>query len=320
MTTSDKTHRITTHRGVLHPSSPGRRRAPGRPAGIALLASAAAIAGLGCASRGAAPVPARGAEPVVLMASTIGPIEAGLVPVLEDAFERETGIRVRHVGAGTGEALKLAEKGSFDLVLVHARALEEKFVADGLGTERIPLMYNDFVVVGPPADPAGVKATKGVAAALQAIAKGSARFVSRGDRSGTHVAEMGLWDRAGVKPAGPWYVTYEKGAEGNAATLRYADREGAYTVIDRATWLSLRSELKLAILLENDEALLNHISLVPVSPTRFPRVNHAGALAFVGWLTDPARGQKIIEAFGKDRYGAPLFFPDSRAWRAARKK
>jgi tungstate transport system substrate-binding protein len=262
--------------------------------------------------------PARPAGDVVLLASTIGPVEVGLVPLLEDRFEKETGIRVRHIGAGTGEALKLAEKGAFDLVLVHARALEEKFVVDGFGTERIPLMYNDFVIVGPAADPAGVRAAKDAAGALQAIARSSARFVSRGDRSGTHVAEIALWERAGRKPEGPWYVVYERGADGNAATLQFADREGAYTVIDRATWLSLRKGLKLALLLEKDGALLNRITLIPVNPTRFPRVNHAGALAFVEWATSPAKGQKVVEEFGKEKFGEPLFYPDSRRWNAAR--
>jgi tungstate transport system substrate-binding protein len=263
---------------------------------------------------------ARGADRVVLMASTIGPIEAGIVPLLEDRFEAETGIRVRHVGAGTGEALELAEKGAFDLVLVHARALEEKFVADGFGTERIPFMYDDFVIVGPAADPAGARAAKTAAAALQAVARAGAPFVSRGDRSGTHVAEMGLWEQAGVKPGGPWYLVHEKGAEGNATTLRHADGLGAYTVIDRVTWLSLRGSLKLALLVENDAALLNSITLIPVNPARFPKVNQADAAAFVAWRTAPDKGQKIVEGFGKERYGAPLFFPDSRAWKAAQQR
>jgi tungstate transport system substrate-binding protein len=254
---------------------------------------------------------------LVLMASTIGPVEAGIVPALEDRFEQETGIRVRHVGAGTGEALRIAEGGSVDLVLVHAKALEEKFVAAGFGTERIPLMYNDFVLVGPREDPAGVRAAGSVQQALQAVAAAGAPFVTRGDKSGTHVAELELWAKAGLKPSGPWYRTYEKGSEGNASTLRYTDQQGAYTVIDRATWLSLAPGLKLVVLREGDEALLNFISLIPVNPARFPKVNHAGALQFTRWLTSPTGGQAVIQAFGKERYGAPLFFPDSREWKAA---
>jgi len=269
------------------------------------------------AALGAATAHADGGDLVVL-ASTIGPVEAGVVAALEERFEQETGIRVRHVGAGTGEALKVAERGGIDLVLVHAKSLEEKFVKDGFGTERIPLMYNDFVIVGPATDPAGVRAAGSAAAALRAIATKEAPFVSRGDRSGTHVAELDLWSRAGLRPSGPWYVTWEKGAEGNAATLRFADQRQAYTVIDRATWLSVGSGLKLAILCEKDEALLNFITLIPVNPKKNPGVNHDGAMAFVRWLTSPEKGQKVIERFGVEKYGSPLFFPDSREWKAAR--
>jgi tungstate transport system substrate-binding protein len=256
----------------------------------------------------------------VFMASTIGPIDSGIVAALEDQFEKETGIRVRHVGAGTGAALKIGEKGNVDLVMAHAKALEEKFIADGYGTERIPLMYNDFVILGPAADPAKIKGMKTGAEALKTIAAKQALFITRGDKSGTHVAEMDIWAKAGIKPAGPWYVTYEKGTLGNAPTTRYADEKGAYVFMDRATYLSLKKEIKLVILVEKDEALLNYISLIPVNPKKFPRVNHADTMTFVKWLTDPAKGQKIIADFGKDKYGAPLFFANSKEWQAAQKK
>jgi tungstate transport system substrate-binding protein len=254
---------------------------------------------------------------LVILASTIGPIDAGIVPVLEHRFEQETGIRVRHVGAGSAEALKIARGGSVDLVLAHAKLLEEDFVEEGFGTERIPLMYNDFVVVGPAADPAGVRAARSPTEALRAIAGKCAAFVTRADRSGTHVAEMELWAKAGLKPAAPWYVVYERGSEGNAATLRFTDERQAYTVIDRATWLSLEDRLSLVVLLQNDESLLNRITLIPVSPKKFPTVNHGGAMAFARWLTSPDKGQKIIERFGVEKYGAPMFFPDSHDWRSA---
>jgi len=256
----------------------------------------------------------------VFMASTIGPIDSGIVAALEDQFEKETGIRVRHVGAGTGAALKIGEKGNVDLVMAHAKALEEKFIADGYGTERIPLMYNDFVILGPAADPAGIKGMKTGAEALKAIAAKQALFITRGDKSGTHVAEMDIWAKAGIKPAGPWYVTYEKGAEGNAPTTRFADQKGAYVFMDRATYLSLKKEIKLVILVEKDEALLNYISLIPVNPKKFPRVNHGDTMTFVKWLTDPKKGQKLIADFGKDKYGAPLFFANSKEWQATQKK
>lgn len=251
----------------------------------------------------------------VLMASTIGPIDSGIVSVLEDQFEKETGIRVRHVGAGTGAALKIAEKGNVDLVMVHAKSLEEKFVKDGFGTERIPLMYNDFVIVGPAGDPAGIKGLKTAAETLKTISAKGAPFISRGDKSGTHVAEMDLWKMAGITPSGSWYRIYEKGAEGNVPTLRYTDQQQAYTVIDRATFLSIKDQIKLAVLVEGDEALLNYISLIPVNQKKFPRVNAKDVKIFVAWLTSPEKGQKIIRDFGKDKYGAPLFFPNSDAWK-----
>jgi tungstate transport system substrate-binding protein len=251
----------------------------------------------------------------VLLASTIGPIDSGIVDVLENEFEKDTGIRVRHVGAGTGAALDIARKGNVDLVLVHAKSLEEKFVNDGFGTERIDLMYNDFVIVGPPGDPAGIKGTKQATDALKKISTGGAPFISRGDKSGTHVAEMELWGKAGIKPTGAWYITYEKGAEGNVPTLRYTDSKSAYTVIDRATVLTLKDTIKLVVLVEKDEALLNYITLIPINPKKFSRANYEDAVTFVKWLTNPKKGQKIIRDFGKDKYGSPLFFANSKEWR-----
>ncbi|MBN1366021.1 MAG: substrate-binding domain-containing protein [Syntrophaceae bacterium] len=256
----------------------------------------------------------------VFLSSTIGPIDAGIVSVLEDQFEKETGIRVRHVGAGTGAALKIASKGAIDLVMVHAKSLEEKFIADGFGTERIPLMYNDFVIVGPASDPAEVKGEKSAAEALKKIMKKGLKFISRGDKSGTNVAEMEIWEKAGVKPEGTWYVIYEKGAEGNVATLKYTDQQGAYTFIDRATYLSLKDNIKLVILVEGDEALINYISLIPVNPEKFSKINVKDTRTFVKWLTSPKKGQLIIRDFGKDKYGSPLFFPNSVEWQRANKK
>lgn len=263
---------------------------------------------------------AQAGDRFILLASTIGPVDAGIVPLLEDRFEKETGIRVRHVGAGTGEALKIAEQGNVDLVLVHAKSLEEKFVKNGFGAERIPLMYNDFVIVGPAADPAGIKGMKSAADALKKIAAEGAPFVSRGDKSGTHVAEMELWSKAGLKPGVPWYMVYEKGSEGNGPTLRYTDRKGAYTFMDRATYMSLKNSIQLAVLVEKDEALLNYISLIPVNPGKFPKVDYEDTMVFVKWLTAPAKGQKIIKEFGEEKYGSPLFFPNSDEWKAAHVK
>jgi tungstate transport system substrate-binding protein len=256
----------------------------------------------------------------VFLSSTIGPIDAGIVSALEDQFEKDTGIHVRHVGAGTGAALDIARKCNIDLVMVHAKSLEEKFIADGFGTERIPLMYNDFVIVGPASDPAEIKGSKTAAEALKKIMDKGSLFISRGDKSGTHVAEMELWTKAGLKPAGSWYVVYEKGSEGNAPTLKYTDEKEAYTFIDRATYLSLKDKIKLAILVEGDEALLNYISLIPVNKAKCAKVNTKDTKTFVKWLTSPKKGQLIIRDFGKDKYGSPLFFPNSAEWQKAQKK
>jgi len=251
----------------------------------------------------------------ILLASTIGPIDSGIVDVLESQFEKESGIRVRHIGAGTGAAIDIARKGNVDLIMVHAKSLEEKFVKEGFGTERIDFMYNDFVIVGPQDDPAGIKGMRESVEALKKISEKGATFISRGDKSGTHVAEMVLWEKAGIKPSGSWYIIYEKGAEGNVSTLRYTDQKAAYTVIDRATFLALQKEIKLVVLVKKDEALLNYISLIPVNPKKFERVNYEGVMTFVKWLTDPEKGQAIIRDFGKEKYGSPLFFPNSKEWK-----
>jgi tungstate transport system substrate-binding protein len=254
----------------------------------------------------------------ILLASTIGPIDSGIVDLLENEFEKDSGIRVRHVGAGTGAALEIAKKGNVDLVMVHAKSLEEKFVQEGFGTERIALMYNDFVIVGPVSDPAGIRGMKSAPGALKRIAEKGVVFVTRGDKSGTHVAEMELWQKAGIKPQGSWYYTCERGAEGNVPTLRHTDKMQAYTFIDRATVLSMKDQITLVVLVEKDEGLLNFISLIPVNPQKFPKVNHGDTLKFVQWLTSPEKGQKIITDFGKDKYGSPLFFPNSKEWREAK--
>ena len=255
----------------------------------------------------------------IFLSSTIGPIDAGIVPALEDAFEKETGIRVRHVGAGTGAALDIARQCNVDIVLAHAKSLEEKFVQDGFGTRRFPLMYNDFVILGPAEDPAGIKGTKNAAEALKQIAAKQAFFVTRGDKSGTNVAEMLVWEKAGIKPSGSWYHTYEKGATGNVPTLRFTNEKNAYTLMDRATYLVLKKDIKLAVLVENDEILLNFMSLIPVDPKKCPRVNYEDAMTFVAWATSPEKGQKIISDFGKDKYGSALFFPNSDEWKKSAK-
>ena len=246
------------------------------------------------------------------MASTIGPVDAGIVGVLEDAFTKKTGIAVSHVGAGTGEALKMAQTGNFDLVLVHAKALEEQFVAEGYGTKRYDLMYNDFVILGPPSDPAKIRGEKSATAALRKIAESNSLFISRGDRSGTNIKELEMWKAANIVPEGPWYKVYAEGKLGNAKTLKYVDEQQGYTLMDRATYITMKNQLKLQVLVENDPILRNYITLIPVNPARFPDVKYGEAMQFIDFMTS-TEGQRIIRDFGKAKYGEPLFFPNSPA-------
>ncbi|HEY3366266.1 MAG TPA: substrate-binding domain-containing protein [Symbiobacteriaceae bacterium] len=254
--------------------------------------------------------PDRGTEAAapVLLAGTIGPIESGLMGALEERFYQRSGILVRHIAAGTGQALSIAREGRADLVLTHAPELEAAFVAEGFGAGRFPLMYNDFLLLGPAADPAGVKDAASAPAAFRQIARAGAAFISRGDRSGTHVKELALWSLAEVTPAAPWYQVCEQGAMGSLATLRFAEAAGAYTLVDRAAFLTAREgRLDLAVLLTGDPVLRNEFALVPVSPERFPRAAHAQAQQFVAWATSPD-GQQLIAEFGVNRFGEPLFF------------
>jgi ABC-type tungstate transport system, permease component len=251
----------------------------------------------------------------IRLASTIGPIDAGIVGALEEAYLRKTGVRVTHVGAGTGKALELARTGDFDLVMVHARVLEDRFVAEGYGIDRRDIMYNDFVILGPASDPAGIRGERSAAAAMAKIAKARALFVTRGDNSGTHVKEQEIWSASGVVPSGDWYVVWEKGATGNAATTRYADERQAYLLMDRATYLTVKKDIRLQVLVEGGRDLLNFIAVIRVNPAHFPQASAAPAKAFVDWLVSD-EAQRLIQGFGVDRYGEPLFFPNSDAWRA----
>jgi tungstate transport system substrate-binding protein len=270
------------------------------------------MAGLGATLLGLSVTPGEGqGGRLVMLASTIGPIDAGNVSALEEAFGRATGIEVRHAGAGTGASLEMAKTGSFDLVMVHARALEDRFVAEGWGLDRRDVMYNDFVILGPAADPAGIRGTAKATAALARIAAAGAPFVTRGDRSGTHVKEEELWWKAGITPAGAWYERWERGSSGNAPTTRHADARQAYVLMDRATYVTLKPEVRLQILVEKDPDLLNYIAVIRVNPARLPKVNADGARRFADWLVGE-EAQRLIRGFGVDRYGEPLFFPNAR--------
>lgn len=259
------------------------------------------------------PVPAANRDALVvspvLLATTIGPAESGIVSALEEGFFRATGIVVRHIAAGTGQALQVAREGRVDLVLAHAPELEAAFVSEGHGTGRHPVMYNDFLLLGPAEDPAGAATAKSAPEAFGAIAGAGALFVSRGDRSGTHVRELELWRAAGVTPAEPWYIVSPLGSMGSRAVLDHARTVGSYVLVDRATYLAARQEGQAPpVLFSGGPELRNLFTLLPVSSRRFPGVHAGQAVRFVEWATGPA-GRALIEGFGVDRFGEPLFFP-----------
>lgn len=249
------------------------------------------------------------AEPAakdLILATTTSTVDTGLLDVLIPQFEKETGFRVKTISAGTGQSLAMGEKGEADVLLVHAPEAEKKLVDSGVVINYQLVMHNDFVIVGPASDPAGIKG-KPSAEALKAIAAKEAVFISRGDDSGTHKKELSLWKKVEIKPEGKWY---RESGQGMGATLLMASEQQGYTLTDRGTYLAQKKNLKLDILSEGDKALLNVYHVMQVNAEKFPKVNAAGAKAFVEFMIRPDT-QKTIGEFGKDKYGAPLFFPDA---------
>jgi len=241
----------------------------------------------------------------VILSTTTSTQDSGLLDVLVPLFERQTGYTLKTISVGTGQALALAARGEADVTLAHAPSLERKYVADGKMRNRRLVMYNDLVIIGPAADPAGIKGEKRAVAALKRIAGADARFVSRGDRSGTHTLEMRLWQDAGVTPGAPWYI---ESGQGMGATLGIADDRGAYTITDRATLLAFARRVQLTVMVEGDRPLLNIYSVMEVDPGNGPRVNAAGGKAFADFMLAPET-QGVIKTFGVDRYGQALFVP-----------
>lgn len=238
------------------------------------------------------------------LATTTSVQDTGLLDALLPDFERRTGIDVKVIAVGTGQALEVARRGDADAVLVHAPDLEREFIRQGHAAGHWRLMYNYFVIVGPAADPAKVAAAPTAAQALKRIADAKAPFVSRGDKSGTQQKELALWKAAAIKPAGDWYI--ESGT-GMAATLRIADEKDAYTLSDIGTYLSQKKRLRLAMLYGKGGELLNRYSLMAVSPKTHPSVNYQGAMRLLRYLLAPET-LKRIAAFGVDRFGQPLFY------------
>jgi tungstate transport system substrate-binding protein len=251
------------------------------------------------------PMPVEAQRPPVILSTTTSTQDSGLLDVLVPLFERQTGYTVKTIAVGTGQAVALAARGEADVVLAHAPALEQKYVAEGKMLDRRLVMYNDFVIIGPADDPAKIKGTKKAADALKAIAASGSRFVSRGDNSGTHVLEKALWKLAGVEPQGAWYI---ESGQGMGATLGIADDRKAYTLTDRGTFLAFQKRVRLPILLEGDRPLLNIYSVMLVNPSNGPKVNAAGGTAFADFMVS-ADVQKVIKTFGVDKYGQPLFVP-----------
>ena len=257
---------------------------------------------------GAMPLPALAQETTITVASTTSTEQSGLFGHLLPAFTRETGIGVRVVALGTGQALDVARRGDADVAFVHDREAEERFVAEGAGVRRFPVMYNDFVLIGPAADPAKVGGTRDVAAALRAVAAAGAPFVSRGDRSGTHAAELRLWGLAGVDPAAGRGGWYREVGQGMGPALNTAAAQGGYVLADRATWLAFRNRQDLRVLVEGDARLFNQYGVMLVNPARHPSVKAAAGQRFIDWLVSPA-GQRAIA--GYEIGGERLFFPNA---------
>lgn len=243
----------------------------------------------------------------LILATTTSTVDTGLLDVLNPLFEKKTGYRVKTISVGTGQALAMGEKGEADVLLTHAPAAEKPLVDSGAVVNYQLVMHNDYVIVGPPDDPAGIKG-KPSGDAMKAIAAKESLFVSRGDDSGTHKKELSIWKGAGVTPAGAKW--YQETGQGMGATLRMASEKAAYTLTDRGTYLAQKGSLKLDILSEGDKSLLNIYHVMEVNQQKFAKVNAVGAKAYVEFMIAPET-QKMIGEFGKDKFGQPMFFPDA---------
>jgi len=252
--------------------------------------------------------PAAPTNPNLILATTTSTQDSGLLDVLVPMFETESGYTVQTVAVGTGAALKMAEEGNADVLLVHAPSSEVALMEAGWGKDRMLVMHNDFVIVGPADDPAGIKGATTAVEAFQKVFAANGTFISRGDDSGTNKMEISLWDKTGDDPKGAeWYV---ESGQGMGATLTIASEKTAYTLTDRATYLANQGNLSLEILVEGDPALLNVYHIITVNPDKRPESNYAASLAFAKFMTSPDI-QDVIKNFGVDKFGQPLFFPDA---------
>ncbi len=268
--------------------------------------------GSGSASSGSGAAAVTG-QGTIRLATTTSTKDSGLLDEILPVFTAETGYEVEVISVGSGEAIKLGEAGEADVLLVHSPAAEKKFVDEGHAdaTGRLDVMYNDYVIIGPADDPAGIKTTAGSDAvgALTALANSQTTFISRGDESGTHVKEKSIWEKATLTPEGDWYVI---AGDGMGAVITMANEMQGYTLADRATWLSNASKTELAIVCEKDPSAIlnNQYGVICVNPTKNPSVNHEGAAVFQQWITS-ARAQQLIARFGESQYGEGLFIPNA---------
>jgi tungstate transport system substrate-binding protein len=246
------------------------------------------------------------AQQVIRLSTTTSTDNSGLLTYLLPIFEAKTNTRVHVISVGTGKALELAKNGDVDVTLVHARAAEDKFVAEGAGVDRRDVMYNDFIIAGPVADPAGVKGSKDVIAAFRKIAGSGAKFISRGDNSGTDIMEKNYWKQAGTKPSGSSYVS---AGLGMGEVLNMAAELQAYTLTDRATYSAYQAKTGLAIVVEGDKKMFNPYGIIAVNPARHPDTNFKGAMLLIDWITSP-EGQQAIANFKPA--GQQLFFPSAK--------
>jgi tungstate transport system substrate-binding protein len=252
--------------------------------------------------------PAAPANPTLILATTTSTQDSGLLDVLVPMFESQTGYTVQTVAVGTGAALKMAEEGNADVLFVHAPSSEQALMDAGWGRDRFLVMHNDFVIVGPADDPAGIKGTAAAVEAFQKIFTAGSTFISRGDDSGTNKMEISLWGKTNDNPKGAvWYV---ESGQGMGVTLTITSEKTAYTLTDRATFLAYQGNLSLEILVEGDPALLNVYHVITVNPDRWPKSNYDGAFAFANFMTASST-QETIAGFGVDKFGQPLFFPDA---------
>ncbi|MBI2940574.1 MAG: substrate-binding domain-containing protein [Chloroflexi bacterium] len=276
---------------------------------VALLISLALMVGCGLGAPGGETraAPSKPANPDLILATTTSTQDSGLLDILIPMFEQKTGYQVKPIAVGTGQALAMGERGEADVLLVHAPDAEKSVVEKGAAINRTLVMHNDFLLVGPPNDPAEVKGARTVVEALHRIVVARAVFVSRGDDSGTHKMELSLWKAAGVRPEGGWY---QQSGSGMGQTLSIASEKNGYTLTDRATYLAVKKNLRLEIVLEGDGPLLNVYHVMQVNPAKFSKVNAAGARAFLEFVV-ARETQEVIGKFGVDKYGQALFCPDA---------